>query len=400
VLGKIAPHLLDRCPECRTRFEEIQRLLQEVGHWDEEVVVVESREAPELLAWLLEHPLEEQLRLVDEREDFQAWGLCSLLLKQSLEAVFESPERATDLAELAVRITHHLGDVYDPNWVLDLQAKAYAYFGNSQRVLGELRSAEAAFRIAEHCLAQSTSGNSLILAELLDLKCSLRRAQRRFEEALSLANQAFDLYREVADGHGLAKMLLQKSKLLREIGDLEQAIALLEHEVGVIDPDAEPRLLAYARSNLADYLAQAERYPEAERLLPEVRERFRSVAQPLDFVRLRWTEASIAVGLGRPEEAEAAFRDVQQEFLDRRMGYDAALVSLDLAVLYARRGATRELKRLAAEVMPAFESREVHREAMAALIMFQNACAEERLTVQLAQHLASFLQRERQARAD
>jgi len=50
--------------------------------------------------------------------------------------------------------------------------------------------------------------------------------------------------------------------------------------------------------------------------------------------------------------------------------------------------------------MPAFESREVHREAMAALIMFQNACEEERLTVELARHLAAFLQRERKARAD
>ena len=54
-----------------------------------------------------------------------------------------------------------------------------------------------------------------------------------------------------------------------------------------------------------------------------------------------------------------------------------------------------EFKRLAAEILPAFESREIHREAMAVLLMFQGACEEERLTVQLARQLADFLQRER-----
>jgi tetratricopeptide (TPR) repeat protein len=399
VLAEIAPHLFDRCAECRGKRDEIERLLQEVGHWDEEIAVVESRQAPELFAWLGEHPFEEQLRLVDEREDFQCWGLCNLLLKRSFEAVHENPEQATDLAELAVRIAQYLGDVYDPNWVLDLRARAYAYLANAQRVLGELRSAEAAFRNAEQNLKDSTSGNSLVAAEVLDLKSSLRRAQRRLGEAVSLADQGLQLYRENGERRGIAKMLLFKVTTLRELGDLEQAIELLQGDTE-IDPASEPRLYAYARFNLLGCLTQAERHAEAERLLPEVRARFEESAKPLDLVRLRWAEASIAAGLGRHDEAEAAYRDVQREFLDRRMGYDAALVSLDLAVLYAQRGATQELKRLAAEIMPAFESREVHREAMAALIMFQNACEEERLTVKLARHLAAFLQRERKARVE
>ncbi len=400
VLAEIAPHLFANCDECQAKYGEIQRLLHEAGHWDEEIAVVEHREAPELFAWLAQHPFEEQLRMVDEREDFQTWGLCSLLLRHSQEAVFEDAENATDLAELAVRITHHLGDVYDPNWVLDLRARAYANLGNSQRVLGELRSAETAFRIAERHLAASTSGNSLIAAEILDLKCSLRRAQRRFDEALALAAEAESAYRQAECGHGLAKMLLQKSKILREAGDFGEAIDLLASELARWRPEAEPRLRAFARYNLLDNLVQAERYAEAEAMLPEVGAHLAGIARRLDFLRLRWTEAILARGLGRHADAEAGFREVQKEFLDRGMGYDAALVSLDLAILYAERGATTELKRLATELLPAFESREVHREAMAALIMFQNACEEERLTVELARHLARFLERERKLRGE
>jgi tetratricopeptide (TPR) repeat protein len=400
VLTDIAPHLFDRCPECQAKQGEIQRLLREVGHWDEEIAVIESREAPELFAWLAQHPFEEQLELIEERDEFHAWGLCHLLLKKSQEAVFEEPERAIDYAELAGRIADHLGPVYDVNWILDLRTQIYSHLGNARRVLGELRSAEAAFRKAELCAAKSTTGNGLVLADLLSLKSSLRRAQRRLSEALDLSNGAFRIYSQEEHRQGIAKTLLQRAKLYEETDQLTEAIAILQHAEKEIDSSEQPRTFAYSRFNLIVCLILADRFQEAEQLLDEVRTRFRDVAQPLDLVRLRWVESNVNLGLGRLDEAEAGFRDVQGEFLDRRMGYDAALVSLDLAVLYAQRGATRELKRLAAEVMPAFESREVHREAMAALIMFQNACEEERLTVELARHLAAFLQRERKARAD
>ncbi len=77
------------------------------------------------------------------------------------------------------------------------------------------------------------------------------------------------------------------------------------------------------------------------------------------------------------------------------MGYDAALVSLDLALLYTQEGCVEDLKRLASELMPIFESRDVHREALMALLMFQRACEEERLTVDLVRQLAEHLRRER-----
>jgi hypothetical protein len=136
-------------------------------------------------------------------------------------------------------------------------------------------------------------------------------------------------------------------------------------------------------------------YEDAELLLPEVQNLFRDAAQPLDLVRLRWAEGLIHLGRGRIGPAEAAFWEVQKEFLERQMGYDAALVSLDLARLYAQEGCTEDLKRLAAEMMPVFQSRDVHREAILALLMFQRACEEERLTVDLVRQISAYLRRER-----
>jgi tetratricopeptide (TPR) repeat protein len=395
VLRRVIPHFLAHCAVCRERYQEILRLQDEVGHWDPEVAVTEGRRAPELWRRLAPRPYPEQLREVEEDEELHTWGLCQLLLKTGREAAATDPAQAVELANLALRVVRHLGAAYDPNWVMDLRARCFAYLGNARRVLGELRSAEDAFLKAESCLARGTRGNAEIRGEILDLKSSLRRAQRRLDEALILVDEALFLYREAGEEPGIGKALLKKATILEERGELDGAIELLRHVALELDRFREPRLYNCVRYNLLGCLAIAERFEEAEAFLPDVRDLFRETAQPLDQVRLRWIEGNIDLGRGRLGPAEAAFREVRQEFLERRMGYDAALVSLDLARLFAQEGCVNDLKRLAAELMPIFESRDVHREALVALLLFQKACEEERLTVELVRELAVYLRRER-----
>jgi len=212
-----------------------------------------------------------------------------------------------------------------------------------------------------------------------------------------MVEELLRLHEEIGDLQGIGKIRLKKVQILEGAFRLEEAIQLLQQASNEIDPQREPRLFAYTRYNLLGCLALAERYDEAEQLLPEVRNLLREDAQPLDLVRLQWAEGLIHLGLNRLGPAEAAFREVQREFLARGMGYDAALVSLDLARLYAQEGCTDDLKKLASELMPIFESRDVHREAILALLMFQRACEEERMTVEMIREVAAFLRRERRS---
>lgn len=392
VLQRIVPHLLATCPVCRDRFEEIRQLKKEAGHYDEEVGVIEWREAPELLRLLEELPVPERHRKVEEDDSLHTWGLCQLLLLRSREAISEDPSLALSRADLALAVSRHLGDAYDPGWVLDLRARAHAYRGNALRVLSELQGAEAAFREAELCLSQSGTGGVWAKAEILDLKSSLLQDQRRFVESEELLDSALDLYKEAEDLRGAGKIHLQRAKLYREMGDLERAIEYLSQSLSEINASDDPLLFAYSKFNLLGFLTLAGRHQEAWHRLPEVRELFRD-AKPLDRVRLRWAEGDIALGLGRWEEAEAAYREVQAEFEAHRMDYNAALVALDLALLLSRQGRTEELKRLAAELVAAFESRAIHREATAALILFQRACEEDRATAEMISRLASLLRK-------
>jgi len=88
---------------------------------------------------------------------------------------------------------------------------------------------------------------------------------------------------------------------------------------------------------------------------------------------------------------------VRDELVASGLAYDAALAALDLAALYARAGRAAESKRLAAEMLPIFRSREVHREALAALVVFQRAAEMETVTLALVEEISRYLE---QARLD
>ncbi|HEX3526143.1 MAG TPA: hypothetical protein VH988_03675 [Thermoanaerobaculia bacterium] len=77
------------------------------------------------------------------------------------------------------------------------------------------------------------------------------------------------------------------------------------------------------------------------------------------------------------------------------IGYDAAMVSLDLAVLYLRWGRTAEVRRVAEEMLPIFASQDVDPEALAALALFQEAARQEQLTVEKAIEVMDYLRKAR-----
>jgi hypothetical protein len=113
----------------------------------------------------------------------------------------------------------------------------------------------------------------------------------------------------------------------------------------------------------------------------------------MNLIRLRWLEGKIARELGQLEDAEAALKEARGAFLSQGIGIDAALVSLDLAVLYAQRGETAAIRHLAAEMVPVFQAGEVHPDALAAILLFRQAAEAEQINRALLDTIATRLQR-------
>lgn len=218
---------------------------------------------------------------------------------------------AVETAIVAIRLARHLGDANHPDWVLDLRARAYAYLGNALRVAGELKAADYALLQAEEHLGRSGTGNTQIEAEVLSLRASLKLDQRLFVQARKSLDRALSLYRQAQDFAGIATGLLQKVKLVQAEGDIDASIGLLREGLAEIEAAKQPRLHAYALQNLLASLTLAGRNEEAADLVPTVRDLFRETAEPLDWLRLRWAEASIAqvsVGLPKPRPPIARSR--------------------------------------------------------------------------------------------
>lgn len=362
-----------------------------------DVELARSRaEAPVLWESLRQVPQPRRISLAQGRNPFLSWGLCELLCRTSRGLAGQDPEQAVEIAELAVLVAEGLSeeDAVEERWLYQLRALAWAHLGNARRILGDLPRAETDFGASDQWWDAGDEGTGDALGyrpAILDLKASLRVDQRRFGEARKLLDEAHDLYIEAGDSHLAGRVLLSQSHACLVNNELDEAIPLIQKAEGLIDPEREPRLLLCARHNLLDNLSKAGRFAEARAMLPQVQALSGSAGSRLDHVRLRWVEARIAAGLGEAGHARDAFSEARQGFLDQGIAYDAALVSLEFAVALLQDGRTDEVRELAAEMIPIFQSQEIHREALAALAVFQAAAAFDQATVELARDVSAFL---------
>lgn len=384
---------------------ERTRIAGDLGQWvtggvlifaerlDRNLVLYEDRRRAQLLwDWLsLEEPADRRA-LVCEDAEYHTWALAELLWKKSLEAAADDATLAVHLGDLAVQVAERAPG--DPEWQAAVRANAHGHHGNALRVLGDHAAAERAFEVARRNWSQGADKCPDLGGEarLLGFESSLRRDQRRFQEAEVLLGRALAKDR----GEETPYLLVNKARLVRDQGDFEAAVEVLTRAEPLLLAmrEREPRLVFAARSNLVYYLSLLERYQEAESRLAEAWELAGSGGE-LDRLRLVWVGGRVAAGTGRVDEGISALEQVRRDFAAREMDYDAALASLELAAVYLWQGETTRVQGLVREMLPIFQSREVHREAQAALQVFQQSVEQDRATVALVRHLVAYLHRAR-----
>jgi tetratricopeptide (TPR) repeat protein len=379
----------------RTRQDEYGAALDRaaLGAGDEaEAILREIAEAAALLGEVLARPAAERQGLVQEVR-FHGLKLCQLLQERSEELWCDDPVAGVELARLAVQVSGFLDEShYGKGLAEDTRALAWACLGNAYRVASDLRRAEEALDRAEAHLEQS-GGEAYTEAQILSFRASLRSSQGRFREAAKLLDRALTIYREAKDCHLEGKTLIQKAMALAYDGKPQRAVRLARRGLSLIDPVEEPRLFVTAQHNLIGYLNEDGSPDQALDILRKTRSLYQDLGEPSHLARLSWLEGRIMRDLGRLAEAEAALKEARDFFVQHGIGLDAARVLLDLATIYAQRGETAELKRLAAEMVPVFASRDVHPEALAALALFQKAAEAEQVDLGLLEGIASSLRR-------
>ncbi len=407
-------HLCELCPTCRAAFAAFQRETEEASyaasHPAESYPVAieratadiearmreiasEREEAAAKLERLLALPEERRLSAVaEEPAEFCGVALAQALIEESWSKMPGVPLEALSLAELTGAVLCNCA--WSPI-VVELYGRATAHMANALRATGQLCTASRLFHSARFLLRYEGGGDRLVLAEMDYLEGILLRACRRFEDAQILLARSVHGYRAEGQVALAARSLLDLGILHQERQDGQGAAEAAGEALRILDPEAEPRLCFIARHNRAHGLCAQGEYQEARRLLAENEKFARRYGDPLSLLRIAWVEGKIARGLGEVEAAEGCFLAARHGFLSHAIAYDAALVSLELALLYLQEGRTAEVRSLASEMVAVFEQQEVHREASAAVQLFRQAVEQEQLSVALVERMTTYLTQSR-----
>lgn len=329
----------------------------------------EQAEAPALFAELERNPPQRRELMVRNSERFRSFGLCRLMVRASMETSVRDRQAAEDWAKLTLQVLDRLDPVLTGARVIeDLRARTWAVLGNARRAASDLQGAEAAFRTSEVHLRRGT-GDRLEREYVLARKASLRRAQRRFDEAVNLARRATSICLASGEPIRAARSVVVWALTHKEAGEPEGALHLLTAAERLASSDADPYLALVVRHNRIACMADAGRALAARRLLARSEALYELRAGPLVSLRRIWLESRIAAGLDELDRAAHGLVDAREGFLEHGNNYEAALVSLDLAYLQACLGNTGPAARLVREVLPVFEAAGVVRETLAARIL-------------------------------
>lgn len=405
LLRHMTRHLVEMCPQCRGGYRDFVTratrsgkptpdaapTLAVLGRWNRDLAEL-RRAGEEDFAELIALPRgERRERLCRSPRRFRSPLLAELLLEESRKRLLAEPVEAHELAQLAIDAALRIdARSLGSDLPTELVVRATAHRANALRVLGDLLTADLVIgstlpRVAE-------LHDPLTRAEILSLAASLRRDQRRFEEALRLLDRAAALYRLAGDRHLEGRVLVKRGLVLGTAGEPERAMEAARRSLSALDSQRDPALFACAHLNLALYTCDAGHHAEARDLLEASAPLHHHLPDPWNRNRIRWLEGKIAFGLGQADAAERALLEARAGFQREKAAFDAALSALDLLMLYAEQERADDVRRMAIEVHATFGAQRVHREALAALAFLRRAAEREAVTARLVRDLTAYLE--------
>ena len=424
--AQVMRHLLADCPVCRQRLSAAgwgpKRLARLVEPTAEETISQEA--APPVVADGYDYsrafaaaeravsallapdpPAVEPLSAALSRLDLlppeeQAWQVSTppfvqpavirALIDRSHDARYQDAEEMLHFAKLA-RIAADacvgddaLGDLK----LADLRARAWGQYGNALRVLGRPLEAQEALLTAQRH-RQAGTGDPMLRAWLLERLSPLAIFQGSLKEAVERCEEAGAIYQQLGERHLLASTMVQKAIAETYAGETESAVRTLNQAIPLIDKEEDPHILLAACHNLIRCYIDLDQPEQALRLYSETHELYQEFDDPLILLRAAWQEGQLLRDLGHLRAAEAALLRARQGYVERKLAYEAALVSLELATVYVKLGLVEELKSTVTATIPIFHALRVKLDTLAALLQLRQVADQEQQALDLIRVLSA-----------
>lgn len=301
---------------------------------------------------------------------------CLALLEHCQALRYEDPLQMVQAAELAVQLAEGLSaDRHSAARVADLRCQALVELGNAYRVADRLNEASQSLDRADAAFLQG-SGDELLQARLFDVRASLHADRRRFEAACEALDTVYAIHRSLGDRHSAGRALISKGIYTGYANRPEEAIRFLRLGLRLVDPERDPDLLFMGMHAQVHFLVDLGRAEEARALLSRRPLPSGAVGGRLTLLKMRWLEAKVDTALGASERAEQAFLEVKEGFAEAGLPYKAALAGLELVTFWMEQGRTEDAQSLVLGLVDMFNVLEIHREALAAVLLVHLAVLE------------------------
>jgi len=370
---QLVPDEVLSCPDCLEAAEFLWTILQDLEHFEPAV----ARELPRAEGYMEELeglPLQDQISRVHAEKRYQQWGFCQWLLFKAKDAWHNDPAVAHDRSALAVAVAELLDPAYyHPQWLADLQAKAHAYLANAHRILADFSAAEHHFLVAEHKLRQGVG--CLAEARVLSLKASLLIDQYRYTEALAVIDRAQGQHVKREEWHEVGRLCMQRSVVLEALGRPWEAADESSRAAKLLDPSVEPHLVAIAQQNAVAHLIENGHVESARTLfeeLPPPGERSVTVTR-------RGLEGHLLRAECRNAEAIEAYAETRDGWAAMGRYYDAALITMDMALAAYAAGNDQQVATCAEEASVLMVRAAAKHEAFAVLALLFRAIERQTL---------------------
>lgn len=302
----------------------------------------------------------------------------------------DDAERCLFSAVLAVSFAGSLKiDEHPEGEVANLQASAWAEVANARRLTGDHEGAEHSFLSAARRVKEIT-----LLWKMSEDVAALLISQRDFISAEALLGDLETAYVSVRDYHSAGRVRLRRGLAAMYQQDDRLALDHYLESLHLLDLQRDPALTLAAFHNTIDCTTRLGLFETAREWLVRCEPLYQEAGDDTDLIRRRWVEAQIEAGLGNLPRADSYLRSVREDFEALDLPYEASIVTLDLCAIWIRRGKFREVACGVDEAVSTFQALKIRREALAGLLLLQEAARAEQATVAMVQAAGAALRAE------
>jgi hypothetical protein len=299
--------------------------------------------------------------------------LAAAILPLLPDLIQDSPEEVVDLCRVGLDAMAPEGFEVNSKSRASLMAELEANLANAFRVLSRLPDAkqhmDRALRLCDETPDDHVRGRVLLLASKLAIN------SRDFASAFEFAELARWHYERIGDREGQDRVDLAEAVASFFRADFPLAISSAERLAYDQAVDKATRLAA--TFVLVKALVFTGAAFNTGALLSQLNELAKSFSSRNLDVQLSWLKGLIVGRLRDPDVGEALIARARDYYLEKEILYDAALATLDMAMVRFEAGHYDHAARHAAGIVDAFAASGIHREALIALRYFQEAVAKK-----------------------